>query len=63
MNSDKGKRGRLGKSEVEELRVDYRKLNKLSGWKPYYSWEKGISETIKWYAENEEKWIGRVDWI
>jgi len=55
-------RGRLGKSEVEELRVDYRKLHKLTGWKPEYSWEEGIKETIKWYAENRERWIGRIDW-
>jgi dTDP-glucose 4,6-dehydratase len=55
-------RGRLGKSEVEELRVDYSKLNKLTGWKPSYSWEKGIAETIKWYAENKEAWKGRIDW-
>jgi len=56
------KRGRLGKSEVEELRVDYSKLHQLSGWQPTYSWEKGLKETIKWYAENRERWIGRVDW-
>lgn len=55
-------RGRLGKSEVEELRVDYTKLNKLTGWEPMYSWEEGLAETIKWYAENKDKWIGRVDW-
>lgn len=56
------KRGRLGKSEVEELRVDYAKLHRLTGWKPQYSWEEGIAETIRWYADNREKWIGRVDW-
>lgn len=55
-------RGRLGKSEVEELRVDYSKLNRLTGWKPSYPWEKGIAETIKWYAENREAWKGRIDW-
>lgn len=57
-----GKRGRLGKSEVEELRVDYSKLNKLTGWAPKYSWEDGLRKTIKWYKENKDKWIGRVDW-
>ncbi|MFH0864247.1 MAG: GDP-mannose 4,6-dehydratase [Candidatus Gottesmanbacteria bacterium] len=55
-------RGRLGKSEVEELRVDYAKLNKFTGWQPIYSWEEGIKQTIKWYAENKNLWIGRVDW-
>lgn len=55
-------RGRLGKSEVEELRVDYSKLHKHTGWEPTYTWEQGIAETIEWYATNREKWIGRVDW-
>lgn len=62
VNKEMGKRGRLGKSEVEELRVDYAKLNKLTGWTPEYSWEMGLRKTIKWYAENKDKWIGRVDW-
>ncbi|MCL4360161.1 GDP-mannose 4,6-dehydratase [Patescibacteria group bacterium] len=56
------KRGRLGKSEVDELRVDYAKLNRLTGWKPAYSREKGLKETIRWYAENKASWLGRVDW-
>lgn len=56
-------RGRLGSSEVEELRVDYTKLNNLTGWKPEYSWEEGLKETIKWYVENKESWIRRVDWL
>jgi dTDP-glucose 4,6-dehydratase len=55
-------RGRLGSSEVEELRVDYGKLNNLSGWEPLYGWERGIHETIQWYAENRDRWITRVDW-
>ena len=21
------------------------------------------SQTIRWYAENRERWIGRVDWL
>ncbi len=57
------KRGRLGNTEVEELRVDYVKLNRLSGWQPMFSWEEGLSRTIKWYAENKDRWIGRVDWL
>jgi hypothetical protein len=27
------------------------------------SWDEGISRTIAWYAENRERWIGRVDWL
>lgn len=62
IDHDKGKRGRLGKSEVNELRVDFKKLNKLTGWRPQVSWEEGIRKAVKWYAENKDKWIGRVDW-
>ncbi len=56
------KRGRLGKSEVEELRVDYAKLHALTGWQPQYDWQQGIAETISWFAANRASWIGRVDW-
>jgi dTDP-glucose 4,6-dehydratase len=56
-------RGRLGASEVEELRVDYSKLNALTGWKPQNSWRDGLRETIHWYAENTSRWMGRVDWL
>jgi len=59
---NEAKRGRLGASEVEELRVDYSKLNRLTGWAPRYSWEEGLRETIKWYTENRDRWMGRVDW-
>lgn len=55
-------RSRLGRSEVEELRVDYQKLHNLTGWQPEYDWERGIHETIRWYAENRNAWITRVDW-
>lgn len=55
-------RGRLGKSEVEELRVDYAKLHALTGWKPTYSWKDGLRETISWFAVNTSSWMGRVDW-
>ena len=62
VSRESGSRGRLGKSEVNELRVDFKKLNKLTGWKPKFSWQEGLRRTIKWYAENKPKWIGRVDW-
>lgn len=55
-------RFRPGTSDVEELLVDYSKLTRLTGWQPQYSWEQGIVETIKWYAEHKANWIGRVDW-
>ncbi len=62
LKADTEGRSRLGRSELEELRVSYTKLNRLTGWRPQYSWEEGLRMTIKWYAENREKWIGRVDW-
>lgn len=62
LNADTQGRGRLGKSEVEELRVDYSKLHSLTGWSPRVSWEEGLRETITWFAANRDRWIGRVDW-
>lgn len=62
LRTDVKSRGRLGKSEVEELRVDYSKLHKKTGWKPVYSWQEGLKETIKWYATHKKEWIDRVDW-
>ena len=62
LEADTKERGRLGRSEVEELRVDYRKLNSLTGWEPKHSWEDGIRETIRWFATHRDRWITRVDW-
>ncbi|MDB4912844.1 MAG: rfbB2 [Gemmatimonadetes bacterium] len=55
-------RGRLGGSEVKELRVDYAKLGALTEWAPRFSWQQGLRETIAWYAEHRNRWLGRVDW-
>lgn len=55
-------RFRPGQSDVEELLVGYDKLHSLTGWTPTVTWEEGLRRTIQWYAENREKWIGRVDW-
>lgn len=27
------------------------------------SWEEGVLRTIRWYAENRDRWMGRVDWL
>jgi dTDP-glucose 4,6-dehydratase len=56
------KRLRPGATDVLALRVGYEKLAAETGWHPRVSWEEGILSTIKWYAENRERWLGRVDW-
>jgi dTDP-glucose 4,6-dehydratase len=56
-------RFRPGASEVMALRVGYEKLHRETGWEPKISWEEGILRTIAWYAENRDRWIGRVDWL
>jgi dTDP-glucose 4,6-dehydratase len=55
-------RFRPGASEVMALRVGYEKLHRETGWRPLVSWEQGIASTIRWYAENRARWVGRVDW-
>lgn len=62
LRAETQERTRHGKSEVNELRVDYAKLNKLTGWTPRYTWEEGVLEAIRWYADNRDRWVGRIDW-
>lgn len=47
------KRLRPEKSEVERLVGSNDKLNKFTNWKPEYSFEKGIKETIEWFRNPE----------
>jgi dTDP-glucose 4,6-dehydratase len=54
---------RPGASDVLALRVGHEKLTRETGWQPKVSWEEGIASTIRWYAENRDRWIGRVDWL
>jgi dTDP-glucose 4,6-dehydratase len=35
--------------------IDYSKINKELGWKPEYSLEEGLKETVKWYVEKYKK--------
>jgi dTDP-glucose 4,6-dehydratase len=56
-------RYRPGASEVMALRVGYEKLNRETGWQPRVSWDEGIAKTIAWYAENRDRWLGRIDWL
>jgi len=55
-------RFRPGASDVVALRVGYEKLQRETGWMPVVSWEEGIARTIAWYADNRERWVGRIDW-
>jgi dTDP-glucose 4,6-dehydratase len=55
-------RYRPGASEVVALRVGYEKLQRETGWEPKVSWEDGVARTIAWYADNRDRWSGRVDW-
>jgi dTDP-glucose 4,6-dehydratase len=55
-------RYRPGASEVIALRVGYEKLQRETGWEPKVSWEDGVARTISWYADNRDRWAGRVDW-
>ena len=55
-------RFRPGASDVMALRVGYEKLNRETGWTPRIAWEDGALRTIAWYAQNRERWRGRVDW-
>jgi dTDP-glucose 4,6-dehydratase len=56
-------RKRPGSSDVLALRVGHEKLTAETGWMPQVSWEEGIARTIRWYAENRDRWLGRVDWL
>ena len=56
-------RKRPGSSDVMALRVGHEKLTRETGWLPKVSWEEGVLRTIRWYAENRERWLGRVDWL
>jgi dTDP-glucose 4,6-dehydratase len=56
-------RFRPGSSDVMALRVGHEKLTRETGWEPKVSWEEGILQTIRWYAENRSRWLGRVDWL
>jgi dTDP-glucose 4,6-dehydratase len=55
-------RFRPGDSDVEELLVGYEKLHEETGWEPNVSWGDGARQTVEWYANNTERWAGRVDW-
>ena len=47
---------RPGKSEVERLLGDNTKIKELTNWRPQYSFEEGIAETIEWFRNNQDKY-------
>ena len=36
--------------------IDPTKMEKELGWKPVYTFDKGIKETIDWYLSNKDWW-------
>lgn len=48
------KRIRPKKSEVTELIASSKKLYKLTGWKPKYSLERGLKDTIEWWINRKK---------
>lgn len=49
-------RVRPEKSEVERLLCDNSKIKKYTGWRPEFSLEDGLGETIEWFRENMENY-------
>ncbi len=39
---------------------DYAKARRQLGWKPQMSWEKGLAQTIEWYAKNRQWWEKQI---
>ena len=36
--------------------MDFSRLTDLCGWKPQYTFEQGLEETVNWYLNNDEWW-------
>ena len=47
------KRVRAENSEVDRLLCDNTKIRNITDWKPKYSLEEGLSETIEWFKKAE----------
>ncbi len=48
--------------QVSTFACDYRKINKLFGWKPMTSFKRGLKETIDWYKQNKTLWEDQI-WL
>ena len=52
---------RPDKSEVERLLGDNTKIKKLTNWKPRFSLDKGLKETVKWFKNKEQLRLYKSD--
>jgi len=43
--------------DVQRLQCNFFKLHKLTGWVPKIDLKEGLRKTIKWFNENEKKWV------
>lgn len=48
--------------QVSTFACDYRKINKLFGWKPMKKFHQGLKETIEWYKNNKSLWEDQI-WL
>jgi dTDP-glucose 4,6-dehydratase len=48
--------------QVSTFACDYRKINKLFGWKPEKKFSEGLKETIEWYKQNRNIWEDQI-WL
>ena len=50
-------------SEVRRLCCNYDKVNTLIGWKPSFTFEQGLKETINFYKDNMDKFISNTNFV
>lgn len=47
---------RLRRMDIDRFRCDNRRLKLLTGWEPRVGIEEGLSETVRWFRENGNRW-------
>lgn len=47
--------------QVSRLAADFRKIQKVLGWKPMTTFEDGMKKTVDWYKENRAWWENKLD--
>lgn len=58
--TQEAQRVRPGDSEVERLRCDNTKIIKMTGWKPKYDLDNGLTETLDWIKGNLETYKSEI---